>query len=152
MRWYLNSHANSLPSRILDMSFRSLVICPSIGFIGTPTRMVHSVANLSTPSLRRAGTKSSYEGCLANACLTSSSARLYTAVLSSFDNVGIVGSTDQFAPGGAVNRNALDKHINMVVLTAPIRSYHEILLIEMCGKIHVVPVFVQYISLPHPLH
>ena len=105
------------------MSLMSFVIFPSMGFMGMPTRMVHSVANLSTPSFRRAGIRSSYEGWRANACLTISSARLNTAVRVSFDNVGIVGSGDQVASTGAFKENARDKQINMVVFTAPIRNF-----------------------------
>jgi len=56
---YLNSHAKALPSRILDMSVKSFVIFPSIGFIGTPTRIVHSTASFSIPSFSNAGTRSS---------------------------------------------------------------------------------------------
>ena len=100
------------------------MIFPNIGLIGTPTLMVHCVASLSTPSLRSAGTKSSYEGCLAKACLTISSARLYTVVLASLVNVGIVSSIDHVAFGGQVNRKALDRQINIVVLTAPIRNFN----------------------------
>lgn len=105
------------------MSFRSLVILPNIGFMGTPTRIVHSVASLSTPSFRSAGTRSSYEGCLAKACFTISSALLRIVTLSSFGRVGIEGSTDHVASGGAVSRNAFDKQMSIVVLTAPIRNY-----------------------------
>ena len=119
---YLYSQAKALPSRILAISFKSLVIFPSIGFIGTPTLIVHSVANFSIPNFSSAGTRSSYEGCRAKACLTTSSARLKTAVLVSFVIVGIELSTVHSAPGGAVRLNALDRQINIVVLTAPIRN------------------------------
>ena len=39
-----------------------------------------------------------------------------------FGGLGIEVSMDHIASGGAVNRNALDKQINIVVLTAPIRK------------------------------
>ena len=90
---YLYSQAKALPSRILAISFKSLVIFPSIGFIGTPTLIVHSVANFSIPNFNSAGTRSSYEGCRAKACLTTSSARLKTAVRASFVIIGIELST-----------------------------------------------------------
>ena|SRR5436305_1689900 len=123
---YLYSQVNSLPSRILDISFKSFVIFPNIGLIGTPIRIVHSVANLSTPNFNNAGTRSSYEGCLSNACLTIYSALLKTAVLESLVNVGIDSSILHSASGGEVNENALDKHINIVVFTAPIRNFHKL--------------------------
>lgn len=122
---YLNSQAKALPSRILAISFKSLVIFPSIGFIGTPTLIVHSVANFSIPNFSSAGTRSSYEGCRAKACLTTSSARLKTAVLASFVIVGIELSTVHSAPGGDVRLNALDRQINIVVFTAPIRNCNQ---------------------------